>query len=922
MDPAQEKSISISEISRLQDILKRAATFSPSRNLIMHPSGKTTAPTKVAYSTLYVHARQRCSLIQGLDGFSPGNPILIHLEDQLEFILWFWSVLLADGLPVASSPLSLDLDHRQKHLLHLSDLLGSPLCITSERHHDLFHGSHGLRLHDVESLVDGLEPLSGSDAASPSGSVDARRPAMLMLTSGSSGNAKAVCLTHKQILAAVAGKAAIRQLPVGTSFLNWIGLDHVASLVEIHIHALYHGLDQVHVHPHDIVSSPLAFLDLLSQRKEWDLSSLTVLTSGGEANVVETCVAASALLRTYGAPDNVITPGFGMTETCAGAIFNLQCPQYDAGNELVFASVGRCMEGIEMRVASSSSNGSSTKIAPQTSGELEIRGDVVFERYYRNEEATASAFTPDGWFRTGDQAIVDSSGNLSLIGRTSDTININGIKFSCLDIEQSLKRNLATRITRTVVFPTRATAAQTETLTVAFVPKHWPMLGIDIAEVCDEATKSCVVWTGCRPLIFALLDESVLPISALGKISRAKMRSLFEKGAFDASTASFNEAIQNYRSQALSVPQSEAEAYILNDVAEVMGVEPHAISLDTPFFNVGCTSMDLIRLKHRIDGRLQIHLPIITIMHNPTVRSLASFLRDNQPTNASNATVPTSTYDPVVVFQATGSKTPLWLFHPGVGEVLVFVGLAKQLEGEDRPVYALRARGFEPGQRPFGTLDEVLDTYEASIRKRQPIGPYALAGYSYGSMLAFEVAKRLEHRGESVKFLASFNLPPHIKLRMRQLDWNSCLLHLAYFLGLITEEYAEAMEQRFSKLSHLDAMAQILNAVDHMRMMELGLEEEGIKNWASLAYSLQSMAVNYEPTGKINAIDIFHAIPLKGAARSRSDWVENHLARWAEFSATRPKFYEVKGAHYTMIGPDHVVGFSQILKDVLKDRDV
>lgn len=134
------------------------------------------------------------------------------------------------------------------------------------------------------------------------------------------------------------------------------------------------GVDQVHLHAADVVSSPTTFLDLLCRHRvsrsfapnfflaklastvqyapldAWDLSSLVMLASGGEANDVETWVAASRLLAKYGAPLDVITPGFGMTETCAGAIFNLKGLDYDVGNSRTIASVGKCMKGIEMRV--------------------------------------------------------------------------------------------------------------------------------------------------------------------------------------------------------------------------------------------------------------------------------------------------------------------------------------------------------------------------------------------------------------------------------------------------------------------------------------------------------------------------------------------------------------------------------------------
>ena len=122
-------------------------------------------------------------------------------------------------------------------------------------------------------------------------------------------------------------------------------------------------------------------------------------------------------------------------------------------------------------------------------------------------------------------------------------------------------------------------------------------------------------------------------------------------------------------------------------------------------------------------------------------------------------------FDPIVTLQNRGGKTPQWLIHPGVGEVLVFLPLAKFFP--DRPIHAIRTRGFTPGESYFHNVPEAVDIYHAAIKHHQPTGPYALAGCSYGSMLAFETAKVLERNGDEVRFLASFNLPPHIKARIR-----------------------------------------------------------------------------------------------------------------------------------------------------------
>lgn len=123
-----------------------------------------------------------------------------------------------------------------------------------------------------------------------------------------------------------------------------------------------------------------------------------------------------------------------------------------------------------------------------------------------------------------------------------------------------------------------------------------------------------------------------------------------------------------------------------------------------------------------------------------------------------------------MTLQTQGSEIPLLLVHPGVGELLVFLNLAKYIV--DRPIYALRARGFDVGEKLFSSIPEIVSTYHVTIKRTQPEGPYAIAGYTYGSMLAVEIAKALEAEGQEVKFVGVFNLPPHVKVRMRQFDWD------------------------------------------------------------------------------------------------------------------------------------------------------
>lgn len=87
-------------------------------------------------------------------------------------------------------------------------------------------------------------------------------------------------------------------------------------------------------------------------------------------------------------------------------------------------------------------------------------------------------------------------------------------------------------------------------------------------------------------------------------------------------------------------------------------------------------------------------------------------------------------------------------------------------------------------RRTFQDLADVHATYYDALKQKQSSGPFVFVGYSYGGMVAFELAKRIEAAGDKVKFIGSFDLPLYTKGITRRLDWKGCLLHVAFFCDL------------------------------------------------------------------------------------------------------------------------------------------
>lgn len=251
----------------MKSILDTAAERHSTGCVIAYPNGDVAdmaSGRRLSYKELRDQAQSNAALVNQTLNFKKSRLVLLHFGDHLDNIVWFWSVVYADCTPVMSTPFTDNIEQRLKHIQHLHILLEDPLCITSSTSLDDFSRQDILKPITVEDLL----PKSSSEKSHHYVSTGAvTDPAILMLTSGSSGNAKAVCLSHEQILAAVKGKASVVRLDTRNAFLNWVGLDHVAGLIEIHLQAMHLGMDQIHVPAATVIADPSSFLNIVSKHR-------------------------------------------------------------------------------------------------------------------------------------------------------------------------------------------------------------------------------------------------------------------------------------------------------------------------------------------------------------------------------------------------------------------------------------------------------------------------------------------------------------------------------------------------------------------------------------------------------------------------------------------------------------------------------
>ncbi|WP_244221665.1 non-ribosomal peptide synthetase [Corallococcus exercitus] len=187
-------------------------------------------------------------------------------------------------------------------------------------------------------------------------------------------------------------------------------------------------------------------------------------------------------------------------------------------------------------------------------------------------------------------------------------------------------------------------------------------------------------------------------------------------------------------------PRDDLERELVALWEELLDVRP--IGVTRPFFELGGHSLLAVKLMARIRERFHRELPLAALFQAPTVETLARLLQQ----------APT-VFSPLVPIQREGTQRPFFCVHPVGGNVLAYAALAKQL-GPDQPFYGLQSQGLDGGRPPLDTVEAMAALYVAAVRTVQPRGPYRLGGWSMGGVVAFEMARQLQARGETVELVA------------------------------------------------------------------------------------------------------------------------------------------------------------------------
>ena len=204
------------------------------------------------------------------------------------------------------------------------------------------------------------------------------------------------------------------------------------------------------------------------------------------------------------------------------------------------------------------------------------------------------------------------------------------------------------------------------------------------------------------------------------------------------------------RGAATPISKDNVEGVLSDWWQELLNLEQ--VDLDDDFFDLGGHSLVGLQLFGKIRSTYGLNLGLATLFEARTIRELSGLIRE---AGRSDQQKP-KPWSPIVPIQPKGTRPPLYVISGIGGNVIKFHTLAFHL-GEDQPIYGLLPRGLDGKNSLLTRIEDMAAYYVEAIRSMQPEGPYSLVGYSFGGLVAFEVAQQIVAQGGQVQFLGLFD---------------------------------------------------------------------------------------------------------------------------------------------------------------------
>lgn len=673
----------------------------------------------------------------------------------------FAAVLVDQGLPLTTAIFAslkagrayvpLDPNYPAARVATMLEDSGAQVLLTSDRHEAM-----------ARQIVGGRIPILNIDRAcnqqndqNPGLKIDPRRLAYILYTSGSTGKPKGVMMDQRSVM-----HNMLRHVP-------WMKLTEHDRATLLYPCSVYGGMRDVFnatlngmalYHYPVKEAGTMGLTDWLVQRKitiycsivtifrhfarelkgENLFPDLRLVKFGGEAstrNDIE-------LFRKHFRKECGLLGGLGATETGMSCHYLIprDAPLVDGCK----IPAGYAFPGVDVRVV----DGQRKPVKPGVIGDIIISSRYIMNGYLGRPDLTEKVLLPDPddpearVFLTGDLGEFNEDGLLTHRGRKDKQVKIRGNRVEMLEVETVLGRCSGIREAAVTARPNKHGDMR---LIGYIIPDELPGPGIHTirAEMRTKLPSFMV------PNTFVRIEK--MPLTPNGKTER---KSLPDPGHDRIDTG-----------VAFIAPETKLEKKLAATWQMVLGLAE--VGVTDSFFDLGGDSLLAVNIVLEVERTLDRSLPLAVFYTSATIRQMAAWL-EGDGTEIPN--------QDVICLNAQGTKPPLFCL-PGHGGTAFSYRALAELLNDDRPVYALQYPGLHGDEQTHDTVEGLAEELLRRIRGIRPNGPILLAGYSFGGLVAYEMARQLKQQGGDVPYLALFDthVPGAIQPRpMPQRFW----LHL------------------------------------------------------------------------------------------------------------------------------------------------
>ena len=730
----------------------------------------------LSYSELDRRANQLARHLLNL-GAQPDQVIGVWTDRSADHIVAILGVLKSGA---AYAPFGAE--DPTERVAFIAEDTGTPIIICDEDHRNRLPQGN----FQVVNLDDDQKLISKEKSSRPEVQVKSEHLAYVIYTSGSTGRPKGVLIEHRQISDRSHWAKASLRLNNSDVFLHMFSLAFDASIVPTWW-ALNQGatvlmptkkgmqdpqylVELITQHQvSTICATPTVMSTLAKVISREGYTGLRNLMTGGE------CLSTE-LLHTMQELAPRVLNFYGPTEATVLAT------EWDDTRQMTARPpIGIGVANTRLYVLDPNQQ----LVPVGVPGELYIGGQGVGRGYLNRPDLNEAYFLPDPFFpekgarvyRTGDMVRYLPSGEIDFLGRADKQIKIRGFRVELSEIENVLRKHSGVADCVVIVRKIKAGIQQ--------------LLAYYVSVIDHLSPKD----TELRNFLAKKLPAHMVP-DALIKLSELPLTS---NGKLD--TRSLPDAkIQKEEITTMVAPRTEMEKQLYSIWSAVLEIETYGIHQD--FYQTGGNSLLSIQLvaqayeagiqfsvmdllEHRTIARLAQYLSLVEDAANYTEDSPSYFSVDAKTSSVKTKKVSSNQLlgfsddrDHGLAELKNGNLPALFLVHPAGGSAHCYQELAIKI-GNNQAVYGLEMGKDSTDQ----SIQELAEKYLEAVQQKQPYGPYFLGGWSFGGIVAFEMSRQLEAKGEKVALLTLIDsilpiYPNERKILHRLSTNNAALLNL------------------------------------------------------------------------------------------------------------------------------------------------